>query len=253
MRHLIPGSGRHRLVVARPPGRGSPVTGRPDARCRPREQRQPANWGDTSRRPDGSSSARFDADGRYGDPVYAGSVNDTAGDFWPGFYSRTHVGPRSRGYQALMSGMRAGRMWVDHGRLVRSFDVTIRSRGRGRGRGGVATLGDTLQPRRGERLELVVRVTAQDVPNWAQFVPTLNRLDLVRGDVVASSASDRDTFLAPGTKVVRQWDTSGRTGTFEIRRDLGRAEEPFYLRLRGTDANRSQPGFLGRGSTRPGP
>ena len=210
------------------------------------------NWGDTSRRPDGSSSAQFDADGRYGDPVYAGEVNATAGDFWPGFYSRTHVGVQGAGYRALMSGMRAGRMWVDHGRLVKSMDVTVRSRGR-RGRRGTATLGDTLQPRRGERLELVVRVTAQDVPNWAQFTPTLNRLDLVRGDVVPSSASDRDTFLAPSTKVVRQWDTSGRTGTFEIRYDLGRAEDAFYVRLRGTDANRSQPGFLGASVDPAGP
>lgn len=50
------------------------------------------NWNETSRRPDGSDQAQFDRDGRYMDPVYGNTVNQTAGDFWPGFYSRTHVG-----------------------------------------------------------------------------------------------------------------------------------------------------------------
>ena len=32
-------------------------------------------------------------------------------------------------------------------------------------------------------VSLVVRITAQDLPNWSQFVPRLNRVDLVRGAV----------------------------------------------------------------------
>ncbi|WP_193613338.1 PHP domain-containing protein [Nocardioides lijunqiniae] len=210
------------------------------------------NWSDTSKRPDGSTQAQFDADGRYGDPVYGGRVNLTAGDFWPGFYSRTHVGAASRGYVDVMRGMRDGRMWVDHGGLVKSVDVTVRSSGRGGTRS--ETLGGTLQARRGSRLELVVRITAQDVPNWAQFLPQLNRVDVVRGAVdPLSAAKDRDRFTAPDTKVVRQWDTSGRTGTYELRYDLGVAEEPFYVRLRGTDGNRQQPGFLGTAVDPQGP
>ena len=35
----------------------------------------------------------FDANGCYNDPVYnGGAPTATAGDFWPGYYSRTHVG-----------------------------------------------------------------------------------------------------------------------------------------------------------------
>ncbi|VXA93640.1 histidinol-phosphatase [Nocardioides sp. AX2bis] len=202
------------------------------------------NWSDTSRRPDGSSSEQFNADGRYGDPVYAGEINLSAGDFWPGFYSRTHVGAARRDYASVMAGMRAGRMWVDHGRLVEAVDVKVRARGRG----GVreATLGGTLRPRRGERVQLAVTVVAQSLPNWAQFLPSLNRVDLVRGVVEADrGSSDQDRFLAPDTRVVKQWDTSGRTGTFTLRYDLGEADEAFYVRLRGTDGNRQQPGFLG--------
>ncbi|MGW0606151.1 PHP domain-containing protein [Streptomyces sp. NPDC002640] len=201
------------------------------------------NWGDTSRRPDGSGSAQFDRDGRYGDPVYAGQVNLELGDFWPGMYSRTHVGASARGYTAVMRGIREGRIWVDHGNLVKNLDVRLVASGRGRGE---ETLGGTLTAKRGSRLELVVTVTAQDVPNWGMFLPKLNRVDLIRGAVDPAHAdSDRDKLTAPDTRVVVQTDTSGRTGTFTLRYDLGVLEEPFYVRLRGTDGNRQQPGYLG--------
>jgi hypothetical protein len=209
------------------------------------------NWGDTSRRPDGSSSSQFNADGKYGDPVYSGAVNLSAGDFWPGYYSRTHVGASERSYRAVMRGMRDGRIWVDHGGLVKSVDVTVRASGGGAG--GSETLGGTLQASRGSDLQLVVRITAQDVPNWSQFIPKLNRVDVIRGAVDPNSAQNRDSFTAPDTRVVRQWDTSGRVGTFELRYNLGRLEEPFYVRLRGTDGNRQQPGFLGAAIDPAGP
>ncbi|MET8575995.1 PHP domain-containing protein [Streptomyces sp. NPDC005012] len=201
------------------------------------------NWGDTSRRPDGSDSARFDRDGRYGDPVYAGQVDLELGDFWPGMYSRTHVGASARGYTAVMRGIREGRIWVDHGNLVKNLDVRLVASGRGRGE---ETLGGTLTAKRGSRLELVVTVTAQDVPNWGMFLPRLNRVDLIRGAVDPAHAdSDHDKLTAPDTRVVVQTDTSGRTGTFTLRHDLGVLEEAFYVRLRGTDGNRQQPGYLG--------
>ncbi|TDE13512.1 histidinol-phosphatase [Jiangella asiatica] len=209
------------------------------------------NWGDTSRRPDGSSSEQFNRDGRYGAPVHGGTVNLTAGDFWPGFYSRTHVGAAARDYLSVMKGLRDGRVWVDHGRLVKNVDVTVRMHG---SREPGVPLGSTLQVRYGARLDLVIRITAQDQPNWAQFVPQLNRVDLIQGMVdPTGAAADRDTFAAPDTKVVEQWDTSGRTGTFEIVHRLPAAYDPFYVRLRGTDGNRSQPGYLGTSIDPEGP
>jgi hypothetical protein len=210
------------------------------------------NWSDTSRRPDGWSQTQFDNDGRYGEPVYAGTINLTAGDFWPGFYSRTHVGAGDRSYAAVMKGMRDGRMWVDHGALVKSLDVRVTASGSGRT--SSETLGGTLLAKRGSRVQLTVTVQAQDVPNWAGFVPQLNRVDLVRGVVDPSAAgADRDVFTAPATKVVQQSDVSGRTGTFTLTYDLGRVDQPFYVRLRGTDGHRGQEGYLGKGVDPMGP
>jgi hypothetical protein len=206
------------------------------------------NWNETSRRPDGSDQAQFDRDGRYMDPVYAGTVNRTATDFFPGYYSRTHVGADRRDYLSVMDGLRNGRMWVDHGALVKGVEVEVREVGQRHGE----PLGGALHVRRGRAVELVVRITAQNVPNWANFVPSLNRVDAIRG-AVKGGVTDRDTFTAPDTKVVRQWDTSGKRGTFELVLPLGKAEAPYYVRVRGTDGNRSQPGYLGSAVDPQGP
>lgn len=58
-------------------------------------------------------------------------------------------------------------------------------------------------------------------------------------------ARDKDMITAPNTKVVKQWDTSGKRGTFELVYPLDRADEAQYVRVRGTDGNRSKPGYLG--------
>ncbi len=218
------------------------------------------NWNETARRPDGSSQQQFDRDGRYMDPVYGNALNSTAGDFWPGFYSRTHVGADRRDYLAVMEGLRNGRVWVDHGALVKGVEVEVREVGLtgavGWGKNQTQRygepLGGALITRKGRSLELVVRITAQTMPNWANFVPALNRVDVIQGGVTGP-VTDRDTFTTPSTKVVRQWDTSGRRGTFELVYPLGKVEAPFYVRVRGTDGNRSQPGYLGAAIDPAGP
>ncbi|MEO6511208.1 MAG: PHP domain-containing protein [Nocardioides sp.] len=208
-------------------------------------------WSDTSRRPDGSNQAFFDANGRYGDPVYGGPPTFTNGDYWPGFYSRTHVGATSRSYDAVMNGMRSGRMWVDHGALVKSLDVSVSTSGRGGRRSD--TLGGTIVTRKGNRATLTVKVWTQDIPNWSQFVPKLARVDLIRGAVDPTGPSTPDTFTAPATTVVQQWDVSAQSGLIEITYDLGEVEEAFYVRLRGTDGKRQQPGYLGAAIDPAGP
>ena len=66
--------------------------------------------------------------------MYGSQVNLTAGDFWPGFYSRTHVGAAKRSYLSVMEGLRASRVWVDHGALLKGIDVRVREAGQRDGR-----------------------------------------------------------------------------------------------------------------------
>lgn len=180
----------------------------------------------------------FAADGRYGDPVYAGKIDTRQGDFWPGQYSRTHVGADRFSYAAVMDGIRAGRIWVDHGQLISGLDVRVSGGGRW------ATLGGALHVRKGARVTLTADVTLAGGPNWAGFTPKLARVDVIRGDVTGPVA-DKDTFTAPTAAVVRSYDVKKSAGSVRLTFDLGRVDRPVYLRLRGTDGNRSAVGVMG--------
>ena len=91
-------------------------------------------WADTSQRGPGSD---FTTNGFFNDPVHITAPQLANGDFWPGFYSRTHVGAQGFSYAAVMDGMRAGRVWVDHGALLDSLDVRLRAGGDEVSLGGV--------------------------------------------------------------------------------------------------------------------
>lgn len=200
-------------------------------------------YADTSTRGD----QNFATNGFYGDPVYnGGQPTLTNGDFWPGYYSRTHVGSTDFSYAAVMAGLRAGRVWVDHGGLVDALDVRLQADGK------EVPLGGVLTARRGSSVNLVIRIRTSQRPNWSQFVPRLNKVDVIRG-AVTGPVTDADTFSAPGTRVVQSYDTSGQTNTISLLYRLGRLDTGFYVRLRGSDGNRVGVGLGGPGVDPAGP
>ncbi|MEO3769694.1 PHP domain-containing protein [Micromonospora sp. B9E7] len=199
------------------------------------------NYLTTSQRgPDGN----FDLNGKHNDPVY-GPLNTTAGDYWPGQYSRTHVGASSFSYRAVMDALRAGRVWVDHAGLIKALDVRARVAGDRRRESGTP-LGGVLRVKRGTRVEVTIDIDLADTPNWSQFVPVLSRVDVIAGKVTGAVA-DKDAFTAPNTKVVKSFEVAKGTGKVSFTYSFGRVDEPFYLRVRGTDGKRSQPGLMGAG------
>ncbi|MFF4252055.1 PHP domain-containing protein [Streptomyces sp. NPDC001663] len=188
----------------------------------------------------------FNANGKYNDPVYGGGLNLSDTDFWPGQYSRTHVGAASFSYKAVMDGIRAGRVWVDHGGLISGLGAQLRSGSR------AVTLGGVLQVRRGSQVDLVVEISLANGPNWSQFVPQLARVDVIQGDVTGT-VSDKDTFATPTTKVVKSFEVNKSTGSVRLTYSLGRLDKPVYVRLRGTDGNRSAVGINGASVDPAGP
>jgi hypothetical protein len=193
-------------------------------------------YGDSATRGAGSD---FPTNGYYNDAVYGGGVNLTNGDFWPGYYSRTHVGAANRSYAAVMDGIRAGRVWVDHGRLLDGLEVWLRSSS-----GSRVTLGGTLQARRGSDLELRIKIALPAEANWGQFVPQLKRVDVIMGDVTGP-VSDRDAFTAPRTRVVKSFEVTAADNGREFVFQVPKVDGPKYFRIRGTDGNRSAPGLMG--------
>ncbi|GAA5084433.1 hypothetical protein HNP84_002022 [Thermocatellispora tengchongensis] len=197
------------------------------------------NYLDTSQR---GPNSDFNLNGKYNDPVY-GPVLTDAGDYWPGQYSRTHVGATSFGYRAVMDGLRAGRVWVDHGGLISGLDVRVRRAG-DRRRDTGTPLGGVMRVRRGTSVEVVIDIDLATTPNWAQFVPRLARVDVIAG-TVTGPVSDPDAFTAPNTRVVKSFEVSQNTGRVSFTHSFGSVSEPFYLRIRGTDGKRSAPGLMG--------
>jgi hypothetical protein len=196
---------------------------------------------DTSTRGSGESGTEL-ARNEFGNaPVRGGDIDLPEIDFWPGFFSRTHVGATGFSYAAVMDAIRAGRIWVDHGGLISALNVTARQSRLG---GSGVTLGGVLSVRTGDRVELVVEIELANTPNWSQFVPTLARVDVIQGDVTGA-VSDRDTFLTPNTKVVKSFEVGKSTGSVRLVYDLGEVDRPVYVRLRGTDGNRCRSGGSG--------
>lgn len=194
----------------------------------------------------GGPDSDYAANGKHTDPVYGGKIDITQGDYWPGQYSRTHVGADGFSYAAVMDGIRAGRIWVDHGGLISALDVRVTGGRRW------ATLGGALHVRKGTNVTLTVDVALAGGPNWAGFVPKLARVDVIQGDVTGPVA-DKDTFTAPTARVVKSYEVNKSTGTVRLTYDLGKVDHPVYVRLRGTDGNRTAVGPMGAAVDPAGP
>ncbi|WP_149823736.1 PHP domain-containing protein [Streptomyces tailanensis] len=195
---------------------------------------------DTWKNGDWAAGQNFDNTGRLPDPVNT-TTPQPGSDFWPGQFSRTHVGVTRFGYRAVMAGLRAGRVWLDHGHLLDGLDVRVK-RAHDHGRG--VTLGGRLRVRKGEKLTLNITVTSASRPNPQGILPELAHVDVIRG-TVRGPAADRDAWKAPDTKVVHTKDVTGRKGTYTLCIPITAGDESFYLRLRGSDGKRNGAGYLG--------
>ncbi len=174
----------------------------------------------------------YDKTGSKGAPVDSGVKQTGFGDYFPGYYSQTVVGSRSRSYVDVMRGLQAGKVIAVHGRLIDGLDLRVRALGEGDNRG--VTLGGRTFVKRGGSVEVTVEVTGAGGPNFSGVVPKLAKLDLISGPVTGP-VTDRDTLSAPGTTVVKSFEVTKNRAKFTyVFRDVS---GPFYLRVRGSDGN----------------
>lgn len=182
-------------------------------------------------------------DGRYFDPVFTREQVPGRGDFWPGQYSKTVLGLDDLSYGSVVEALRSGRSFLVHGDLIDGLRLTVATGGRN----PVGSIGDTVTVGRGGRVEVTISVDLRQAPNANGDVPSLARVDLVAGPITGPVA-DTNTMTAPGTRVIKSWEVSSRqraAGTAEFTHRFDRDEEPFYLRVRGTDGNRASGGASG--------
>ncbi|MEV0453881.1 histidinol-phosphatase [Catellatospora methionotrophica] len=183
-----------------------------------------------------SSGGPATDDGFYPDPVWTGRPALGHGDFWPGQYSRTHLGVRDLTHVSVVRALQAGRTWVDHGRLIDAVEVSVT----GSTSLAPVTLGGVTAVEAGGQVEVTVQVTPAAGPNHAGVLPRLRRVDLIAGPI--TGAPGPDTASAADTRVVTSWEIGRSAQPVRLRHVFSDVEQPFYLRLRGTDGQVSAPG-----------
>jgi hypothetical protein len=174
--------------------------------------------------------ATSDSHAHYADQSRAGS------DFWPGEYQKTYVHAR-RTYDAVLEGLRNGRVFAVAGDLVSELEVEAKVGAR------TAAIGETLAVDRGQPVAVTIRFRDPESKNAHGDNPRVARVDLIMGEVRGRS-EDSTVDTNPTTQVVgrfteKEWVRKGEVST--ITAMLPSAERPFYIRVRGTNTQDLEP------------
>lgn len=158
-------------------------------------------------------------------------------DFWPGEYAKTYVWAEKT-HEAILAGIRSGRVFVTTGDLVAALDVTA-SKGR-----ASAMIGGTLRVKTGSDVEIRIRFLDPQKPNHNGDDPSVQRVDLIMGDITGP-VTDHDSDHHDSARVVARfgvadWKRIGDYREIVYRLDDVRSDQ--YLRVRGTSSAALEPG-----------
>ncbi|MGC7873224.1 hypothetical protein ACPUYX_17075 [Desulfosporosinus sp. SYSU MS00001] len=174
--------------------------------------------------------------------------HSTAGDFWPGEYSKSYTWINSNvqeagkgksldvnnnNYQYLIDGMRSGNSFIALGDLINGLDFKIKS-------GNTATMGQTLVINKGKDAQITIKFKSPKTNNNGDLV-SVNHIDLIAGDVTAKAEPGTQEFNNDNnnsTKVIAQFtsnDWKYADGWYTIQYTLKNIDSNQYFRLRGTN------------------
>ena len=162
---------------------------------------------------------------------------DGGADFWPGEYSKTYV-LAEKNPEAIFNSFRGGRVFVTTGDLISEvwFDARASS-------SEVVSIGSTLEADAGSTVVLNIKLLDPSNTNHNQENPTLERVDLIFGEFFDARV-DLDADENPSAKVLKRWErveleTEGKYLTTKY--VIEKIDEPFYVRLRGTNSKELEP------------
>jgi len=162
--------------------------------------------------------------------------SEGGGDFWPGEYSKTYVWSTPN-HDAILKGIREGRIFVTTGDLISELDLVARSDGR------EARSGETLAVSSGADVEIEIRFLDPTAKNHHGDDPSVRRVDLIGGNVTGP-VSDRSADTHASTRVMARfsseaWEHDGAYRIMKYRID--NVVSDAYLRVRGTNGQELEP------------
>jgi hypothetical protein len=158
------------------------------------------------------------------------------GDFWPGEYSKTYVWAAAS-HDAILQGIREGRIFVTTGDLVSELKLTARADGKEAHIGGA--LG--IAPR--ASVEIEIRFLDPANENHHGENPSVRRVDLIAGNV-GGPVSDRSADTNPTTRVLARFTSEHwkRDGAYRVMMyRMENVASDTYLRVRGTNGEEMEP------------
>ena len=163
--------------------------------------------------------------------------SDGGVDFWPGEYAKTYVYARNSGPD-ILEALRSGRIFVATGDLITELHVSAATTN-----GRVADIGGTLRRDPGAGIIVMIRMRDPAAENAHGDGPSVNRVDLIAGDITGPPA-DRSQDSHASARVVRRfgagdWNRDGEILTMTER--LEGVTGSFYLRIRGTNTAELEP------------
>ena len=165
----------------------------------------------------------------------------TAGDFWPGEYSKSYVHvDQTNNYASLIDGMRAGDIFDVEGDLINALDFSVQNGKK------QATMGQELTAKNGDRPMVTIRFRSPELNNNGQK-PIVDHVDLIAGAVTGLTTPGTPAYSIatnPTTRVIASFTKSQlkkEDGWYSVTFRLPALQSSEYFRLRGTNMGLNVP------------
>ena len=157
-------------------------------------------------------------------------------DFWPGEFSKTYV-YAEKSYDAILEGIRSGRVFVTTGDLISLLDVSVQFGS------NTAQIGGSLSVSSGSDIEITIKLKDPEKNNHHKENPSVERVDLITGKVSGLSL-DPNNDRNPSTHVLNRfyqdnWSVKDEYKTMTY--NLKNITDNLYLRARGTNTTQLEP------------
>jgi hypothetical protein len=163
-------------------------------------------------------------------------------DFWPGEYSKTYI-KAQKDHHSILESFRQGRIFVTTGDLISELGFTASATDNS------TDIGGTLSVSNNSSVSIDISFCQPASPNANGDSPTVERVDLIVGDVTGVFG-DPTTSSTVGTRVVERFDADNwreENGCFAMSYTLPSVSSPVYLRVRGTNTSELEPELDPRG------